>query len=154
MNNRTKYKWTLPFTADELRIKLQRIKGKQFTRRPTKADRSTTFRVWDVCFIANVSHYRVCNFMSNKYTVTAKGAPAAHPPGQKALQRINDVLDQVNAGHWTKTQYGKYQYHENPVVPPKRVMQVNLDTGSIIGTVSPPPKEKRMPSFSALFKGK
>jgi hypothetical protein len=146
----SKRPWTLDITREELRLKLRRRIGKAANYRPKPgAEKSTKICLWDIALLARAHLRSVRNFADGKPHI-----PGYATAGQKTLRRVNEILDLVNGGYITKTQYGAYHFWDDPHVPPVVTRRINLDTGRIMGGISTPKKPQRMPSFGTVFGSK
>ena len=142
-----KRKWTLPISEQELRLKLRRRTGKAANYRPKSGtEKSTKICLWDIALLAKTDIRGIQNFLLNKPNI-----PGYSTMGMKTLARLNEVLDSVNGGYITKTQFGSYHFWDEPQVAPVVTRRINLDTGTIMGGISVPKKPHRMPSFKELF---
>lgn len=147
---RSKRKWTLDISEAELRMKLRRRTGKVAKYRPKPGtEKSTRICVWDIALLARVPSPALDSFLYGKPNV-----PGNSCMGQKTLRRVNEILDLVNGGYITKTQYGVYHHWNEPQVAPVTTRRVNLDTGTIMGGISVPKKPQRMPSFATILGSK
>ena len=145
-----KRKWTLDISEAELRMKLRRRTGKVAKYRPKPGtEKSTRICVWDIALLARVPSPALDSFLYGKPNV-----PGNSCMGMKTLARLNEVLDLVNGGYITKTQYGVYHHWNEPQVAPVVTRRINLDTGRIMGGISAPPKKQRMPSFGTVMGSK
>lgn len=145
-----KRKWTLDISEDELRMKLRRRTGKQANYRPKPGtEKSKKICLWDIALLARTDIRGIQNFMAGKPNV-----PGNSTMGMKTLARLNEVLDLVNGGYITKTQYGSYHHWNEPQVAPVRNMRVNLATGLIGKEIYSPPVKQKMPSFTTILGSK
>lgn len=145
-----KRKWELDISREELQLKLRRRTGKTANYRPKGGtEKSTKICVWDIALLARANLKGVASFLANK-----PNQPGYSTCGQKTLERINKILDLVNGGYITKTQYGCYHHWTLPQVPPVVTRQINLATGRILGVVSTPKIPQRLPSFSTVMGSK
>lgn len=139
--------WTLDITREELRLKLRRRTGKSANYRPKSGtEKSTKICVWDIALLARANMRGVTSFLANKPRI-----PGYSTCGQKTLERINKILDLVNAGLITKSQHGSYHYWTSPQVPPVVTRTINLDTGRISSAISTPKIPQRLPSFGTVM---
>jgi hypothetical protein len=148
---RRKKAWSLTISEADLRMKIRRRTGEKSKGMPKKGkeSRSTKICIWDICLLARAGERAMTGFLA--------GAPRTKgysTLGQKKLSVVNEIIDKVNGGYITKSQYGVYHFHDKPVVAPVRNMQVNLATGLIGKEIISPPKHEKMPNFQNLFGSK
>jgi hypothetical protein len=134
----------LPYTPNQLRIKLQRYckrKREVFDKVMTRhIPKSTTISMLEISMIAVLDRRPLFSFKAGKDVFSF---------GQ--LKRLCDALDLIESGRVVKTQAGKYTIHDEPQVAPVREMNLSLSTMKIMGGVSTPKTASKMPSFDKLF---
>ena len=140
-------KWTLDIPREELWMKLRRRTGKPANYRPKRGtEKSTKICLWDIALLARANKRSLASFLANEPAI-----PGHSTAGQKTLERVNRILDLVNAGLITKSQYGSYHFWTTPQVPPVVTRTINLDTCRISSAVSTPKAPSKMPSFTSVF---
>lgn len=128
-------------SKDECLRRLLMIRGQCYRQRPTKNNKSTTFRVWDVAILAKVDYCDLKKILRGKRTI-----------GRIRIRRISRVLKQIEAGLVTKTQYGSYHFHDKPVKTAKREMRVMLGIGGVSMQKPVPARlPDTMPDFKSVF---
>ncbi len=128
---------------EELRRKLLRYRGKPCRKKPTPADKSTTFQLWDIFLLAKVNNNkRFYDFLMGRTTF-----------GPVVRARLSKIVDILDGGYATKTQYGVYHFYDKPVAPVHREMTINLGSGGIKLGIKPETSIPKMPSFMEMFKG-
>lgn len=140
--------WTLDISREELRLKLRRRVGKSSPYRPKPGtEKSTKICIRDIALLARAHDRSIRNFVWGK-----PNTPGYATAGQKTLERVNKILDMVNGGYITKTQYGAYHFWDEPQVPPVVTRRINLESGRIMPGITMPKAPQRMPSFATVFK--
>lgn len=130
-------------------MKLRRRVGVSHTARLKKDEpKSTKIVLWDIALLSRVEKKALTNFLRGQKWSAQRACATV---GQKRLAVVNEILDRCNGGYITKSQYGVYHFHDEPVVAPVRNMRVNLATGLIGKEIISPPKFRQMPSFNNLF---
>lgn len=133
----------LSMPVEEVRMRLRRHTGAKFTLLPKSGEgKSTTIRVMDIALLARVDPFKLYKFSGGKFRF-----------GLKRMERIIDILRQVDAGLITKAQQGVYHFHDEPVAKPVREMRVSLDTGRLMQGMKVSTYQK-MPSFKNILGGK
>lgn len=138
---------SLPMTVDEMRRTLRRCTGK-WRGRNIQPNKKIT--MLDIALMSRIERKLLGRFSNRRL---GKFSTHSAYMGLKRMARLCNILSQIDAGMITKSQYGVYHFHEQPVKPPVRTMQVSLGAGKImpgmkVATV------QRMPSFNKLFGGK
>ncbi len=133
-------------THDEIRSMLRLYTGKPCTYL-NKNPKSRVIRKWDILMLCGLHRERteVRNFLRGKYKF-----------GKKVTERLSRIITLIQQGRITKTQYGVYHFHDEPVVAEiKKTMSISIGkSGLSISNSSPIKEEKRFPNFNHVFGGK
>ena len=130
----------LPLTVDEIRMKLRRRTGDRRNKIPVSGQgKSTTLRQFDIALLARIDNDDLSKFNLGKLRF-----------GKIVLGRLIDILIRIDAGLITKSQYGVYHFHDEPVAKPVREMRISLGQGKIMQGVKVATYDK-MPAFNTLF---
>lgn len=124
----------LPYTVDELKLKMERRKrpdGCPFAGKETP--KSTKITKSDIMLMARLSSWDLSEV------------------GDVGLRRLCGILDLVNGGYVTKSQYGVYHFHEDQVVSPVKEMRFDIATGRITSSTATAKPVRKMPSWDKLF---
>ena len=102
--------------------------------------KSKTIAIHDVALMARIDISHIKKFLNGSEKLSKNG-----------VVRITRILNLINAGMVTKSQYGVYHFHNEPVVAPVREMTLSVLHGLILPGVKIEKPPARMPSFDKLF---
>ncbi len=127
---------------EELKRRINRFRGKKSKYSSSgRLPKSTKIYVWDIAPLADVYRYDLFRWLAGK-----------RPMGNIRKRRLSRIVRLLEAGMITKSQYGKYTFHVEPVNPPPPQMKISLGSDGIsISKVSNTVVPKSMPDFKSIF---
>lgn len=140
----------LPMTVVEARRILRRYVGKSSSKYPGKnpkkgEGKSTVIHISDIALLMRVQRPKLTFFSLDSKRIEGKF-------GLILMGRLINILQQLEAGLITKSQYGVYHFHDEPVVKPRREMRMSFGGG--MAKIMPGVKVAtydRLPGFKKLF---
>lgn len=129
----------------ELRRRIAKYRGESCRYRPKPHEKSTKIRIWDIILLAKIDPPRkLWLFLKGEYKF-----------GPVVTRRLSRIVMLVDAGRITKSQYGAYHFHDEPVAPVVREMRVSLGSNGVsLNKQNNAAVPVTMPDFSKVFGGK
>ena len=133
----------LILSNEELRRRLSRYKRGKGKKIDYKIN-STVICINDILLLSKINNKkRLWDFLMGRATF-----------GRVVRKRLTDLVLLLDAGRITKTQYGAYHFHDEPVGVVVREMSVRIFGAGISLTRGAELKpQAKMPDFGAIFKG-
>jgi hypothetical protein len=129
----------------EMRRRIQKYRGIRARTRPKPGDKSTKIAVHDIfLLVGSLNMSRLWDFVLGRKNF-----------GRIISRRLSRILILLDAGRITKSQYGVYHFHDEPVAPVVREMRVSLGgAGVALSKMQQDKTMPVMPDFNKVFEGR